>query len=188
MSPQKKCNRVAPPPPPRRHQPLISKEKIDSSSLDASVQPIHETCRTKWLQKEEKKKKNGTTGNAPLRPCSGLKPSGYHDNSLIAFKYTPKASGFDPLDPRGCDTALQQVSHKNTPLVWFSEKKPAGFKRAERASTSSCLHPVKGQNSTGAKKTSCKCCKLSFSELFQHEEECWHRKVSPLIGCSNLYR
>lgn len=128
MSPQKKCNRVAPPPPPRWHQPLISKEKIDSSSLDASVQPIHETCRTKWLQKEKKKTKNGTTGNAPLRPCSGLKPSGYHDNSLIAFKYTPKASGFDPLDPRGCDTALQQVSHKNTPLVWFSEKNLPGSK------------------------------------------------------------
>lgn len=109
MSLQKKCNRVAPPPPlpPRRHQPLISKEKIDSSSLDASAQLIHETCWTKWLQR----KKKGTTGNAPLRPCSGLKPSSYRDNSLIAFKYTPKASGFDPLDPRGCDIVL--VSHHN---------------------------------------------------------------------------
>lgn len=188
MSPQKKCNRVAPPPPPRRHQPLIREKR---KSIAA---PWTHLC-SRYMKhvgqngcKKKKKKKNGTTGNAPLRPCSGLKPSGYHDNSLIAFKYTPKASGFDPLDPRGRDTALQQVSHKNTPLVWFSEKKPAGFKRAERASTSSCLHPVKGQSSTGAKKTSCKCCKLSFSELFQHEEECWHRKVSPLIGCSNLYR
>ena len=168
MSPQKKCNRAAAPPP-RRHQPLIRKEKIDSVSLDASVQ-LKKHVGPNGCKKKKKKRK---------------KKRNYRKRSAVAIRLPWQQQSFRlwPVGPswrwhRATFTS-NQVSHKNTPLVWFSggkktkKKKPAGF--YSEINTSNGLKELQPPPAsirskdktprTPRKQINCRDCKFSISEL-----------------------